>query len=254
MGVLKMEKYGFVYIWYDKKHKRYYVGSHWGTETDGYICSSNWMRDAYKRRPNDFKRRIIKRVYDRKETLVEEYKILSLIEKEELGKKYYNLTNHMNGHWTTDDGKILTVGEKISLSHKNNPNWGQWSIGKKRSEETKQLLREANKIQFEDQKQIEIRREKSLELWSDPEYRKIQSEKKIGKKQSLDQINKRINSCKERWRETPKKGILKTEEEKQRIRNTVSNLIWINNGVNNSRINKDSCIPEGFVKGKINIR
>ena len=23
------EKYGFVYIWHDRKHKRYYIGSHW---------------------------------------------------------------------------------------------------------------------------------------------------------------------------------------------------------------------------------
>ena len=44
-----MEKYGFVYIWYDKKRKMYYIGSHWGTDDDGYICSSNRMRDAYRR-------------------------------------------------------------------------------------------------------------------------------------------------------------------------------------------------------------
>ena len=39
-----MEKYGFVYIWYDRKHKRYYIGCRWGTENDGYICSSSWMK------------------------------------------------------------------------------------------------------------------------------------------------------------------------------------------------------------------
>ena len=35
-----MEKYGFVYIWFDRKHKRYYIGCHWGHEDDGYVCSS----------------------------------------------------------------------------------------------------------------------------------------------------------------------------------------------------------------------
>ena len=60
-----MEKYGFVYIWRDRKHKRYYVGSHWGTETDQYICSSSWMKNAYKRRPQDFKRRVVARVAHR---------------------------------------------------------------------------------------------------------------------------------------------------------------------------------------------
>lgn len=109
-----MEKYGFVYIWYDCKRKMYYIGSHWGTENDGYICSSNRMRDAYKRRPKDFKRRIIKRVEDRSILLQSEYNYLSLIEKQELGKKYYNLTNHMNGHWVAYPEKIKTIREKIS--------------------------------------------------------------------------------------------------------------------------------------------
>ena len=65
-----MEKYGFVYIWFDKKHKMYYIGCHWGTETDGYICSSNRMKNAYRRRPKDFKRKILENVNDRK-TLLE---------------------------------------------------------------------------------------------------------------------------------------------------------------------------------------
>ena len=86
-----MEKYGFVYIWYDKKHKRYYIGSHWGTENDGYICSSRWMRKAYRRRPNDFKRRIIARVYESKNALLDkEHEWMLLIKDEELGDKYYN--------------------------------------------------------------------------------------------------------------------------------------------------------------------
>lgn len=40
-----MSKYGFVYIWFDRKHHRFYIGCHWGHEEDGYICSSNWMRE-----------------------------------------------------------------------------------------------------------------------------------------------------------------------------------------------------------------
>lgn len=24
------DKYGFIYLWHDKKHNRFYVGSHWG--------------------------------------------------------------------------------------------------------------------------------------------------------------------------------------------------------------------------------
>ena len=99
-----MEKYGFVYIWFDRKHKRFYIGCRWGNENDGYICSSSWMKRGFKLRPNDFKRRILKRVYtNKKDLLKEEYKWLSKIKKDDLGKRYYNLHNHHFGHWTTDN-------------------------------------------------------------------------------------------------------------------------------------------------------
>jgi hypothetical protein len=114
-----MEKYGFVYLWFDRKHKRYYIGSHWGTENDGYICSSTWMRNAYKYRLEDFKRKIIARVYSSKADLLKkEYEYLSLIKEEELGLKYYNLTNHLNGHWFTEEKRVKTLSEKISIKTK----------------------------------------------------------------------------------------------------------------------------------------
>lgn len=114
-------KTGFVYIWFDRKHKRYYIGSHWGNDNDGYVCSSRWMRNAYRRRPNDFKRRILTRVAsNRGDLLAEEYKWLQMIKPDQLGKKYYNITNYLNGHWTTDDEKALSVKEKLSLAQKRN--------------------------------------------------------------------------------------------------------------------------------------
>jgi hypothetical protein len=110
-----MEKYGFVYIWFDKKRKRFYIGSHWGSEEDGYICSSNWMRDAHKKRPEDFKRRVVARVSTtRNDLLIEEHRWLQMIDPEELGKKFYNLTNHLNGHWfASDEERVFTVKEKL---------------------------------------------------------------------------------------------------------------------------------------------
>jgi len=114
-----MEKYGFVYIWLDKKHKRYYVGCHWGREDDGYICSSSWMLRAYRRRPLDFRRRIISRVYaDRLAMMEEEHRWLSLIPSSELGRKYYNIRNHYFNHWTSNTDKALTVKQKLSASMK----------------------------------------------------------------------------------------------------------------------------------------
>jgi hypothetical protein len=113
-----MKKYGFVYLWFDKKRKMYYVGCHWGTENDGYICSSDRMRDAYRRRPDDFKRRIIEMINDKSLLYDVEYKWLSLISEEDLGKKYYNLRKHKWGHWTTDLNSSLTIREKISKNTK----------------------------------------------------------------------------------------------------------------------------------------
>lgn len=85
----------------------------------GYICSSSWMKRGYKLRPQDFKRRILSRIYTtRKELLEEEFKWLSLIKEEELGKRYYNISKHHFSHWSTDKSKRLTVGEKISLKKK----------------------------------------------------------------------------------------------------------------------------------------
>jgi NUMOD3 motif len=246
-----MEKYGFVYIWYDKKRKMYYIGCRWGYENDGYICSSNRMRDAYRRRPNDFKRRIlISNIKDRKQTLIEEYNFLSFIKKEELGKKYYNLSNHHFGHWTTNNEKILTVGEKISLSHRNNPDWGNWSKGRLHSDEAKEKLREANRKQFEDQEQREMRRQKSLELWSNPEYLEKQRLAR-SKKGFYKGFNKKhTEESKQKMREKSL-GKKHTQEAKEKLSKLSKNTIWINNGEYNKRINKYEKLPEGFTKGII---
>lgn len=220
-----MEKYGFVYIWYDRKHKRYYVGCHFGNINDGYICSSSNMKSAYKRRPYDFKRKILKsNIIDKKDLLEEEYKWLSMIKKSELGKKYYNLHNHHFNHWSTNKD-CRTISQKISESHKNDPNWGKWSKGKKISEETKQKLREANRKQFENEEQRELRRKKSKELWSNPEYREKTTISHIGKKQSKETIDKRKTNAdykaigeKNKGRASPNKGVPKSEEQKQKLK------------------------------------
>lgn len=111
-----MDKYGFVYIWRDRKHKRFYIGCHWGAETDGYICSSKWMKNSYKRRPEDFKRRILARTSQRELLLIEEAKWLSLIKPEELKVRYYNAINKHFNHWSADpvqrEQVLKTLSEK----------------------------------------------------------------------------------------------------------------------------------------------
>lgn len=86
--------YGFIYLWRDRRTKRYYLGSHMGTEHDGYICSSREMKAEYDRRPRDFKRRILYRipVDNHKALLLIEGRWLRMIKPYELGRRYYNLT------------------------------------------------------------------------------------------------------------------------------------------------------------------
>ena len=112
----KLEKTGFIYIWRDKKHNRYYVGCHWGFEDDNYICSSSWMRQAYLHRPYDFKRRIIKRnILSRPEMYVEELRYLHMIKLEELRHRYYNFNITNNEVWHKYPENFKTIGQKISL-------------------------------------------------------------------------------------------------------------------------------------------
>ena len=117
-------KYGFVYIWFDRKHKRYYIGCHWGSVDDGYICSSSWMKKAYKNRPQDFKRRVLKSdIQYRPDMYVEEQRWLNMIKDEEIKPinprpRYYNLNKSVGNLWHKYDENIKTIGEKISASKK----------------------------------------------------------------------------------------------------------------------------------------
>ena len=167
------EKYGFVYVWRDKKHARLYVGCHWGSEDDGYLCSSNWMRDSYKRRPEDFKRRIVSRVYTtRLDLLTEEHKWLSKIKDEELGKKFYNLSKRHFGHWSSTDRaeeikqKLTGKNPKLSEAMKGNKR----CLGRVTTEEAKRKISIAQRgrgdVRSEEGKQRQIASLKGKPAWN----------------------------------------------------------------------------------------
>ena len=204
-----MEKYGFVYIWFDSWRKMYYVGSHWGTEEDGYICSSKRMRDAYKRRPNNFKRRILKRIYNSKQDLLnEEYRYLSAMNTNELGKKYYNLTNHKNGHWTTIEETAKTLKEKISIR-------------------TKEAMYRPD-VRENYLKGLETRDNRS----SDPDVREKRSKSMIGKNKGNWATASKISA-------EMRRGKKLSEEHKQKIKDT-SYFSVLNN-------TKKTCAHCGFI-------
>jgi len=110
---LTMEKYyGYVYIWRDSKCNMYCIGSHYGTIEDSYITSTGWMVAAYKKRPNDFKMRVLEYLNeDDKSLLLDiEQKYLDMIKPDELGKRYYNLKKYASG-----GGRI--IGQKNKQDH-----------------------------------------------------------------------------------------------------------------------------------------
>jgi len=139
---------GFVYIWRDKKHNRYYVGSHWGSEDDSYVCSSPWMMQAYKHRKNDFKRKILSRIAtNRLDLLKEEQRWFDMIKPNEIKVRYYNLSLKTYGAWHVHEESRLSVGQKISKS-KTGKNTGPRPIevGQKISEVKKRKCAERREL------------------------------------------------------------------------------------------------------------
>lgn len=214
-----MEKYGFVYIWRDRKHNRYYIGCHWGHQEDSYICSSRWMRNTYRRRPEDFRRRILAFVYTTREDLYqEEYKWLCKIKPEEMRVKYYNLCLKKFNHWTSDEEKSLTVREKLSKTGKQkhqDPEYQKiFEAGREKIRGRKQtpevVAKRAAAIKVAKQKQFPIENRKvrsakgsaehsaklseaSKKRWAQPDAKekqaKITREQHLGKQHRLGQKN-----------------------------------------------------------------
>jgi hypothetical protein len=112
---------GFIYIWYDKLKKFYYIGSHKGTVNDGYICSSSRMINAYKKRPFDFKRRVI---MFSNNLIEDEQKYLNMIKNDELlyGKtpKYYNVKRFAAGGDTIQNlpNKMDLIKKRYGKKHR----------------------------------------------------------------------------------------------------------------------------------------
>ena len=147
--VLITEEYGVIYIWYDRKHKRYYIGSHWGNnpESDGYICSSNRMRNAYKKRPEDFKRRIISKIYTSRYDLLEEENLI-LRRRSHKKDQYYNLKFFAGVHYYemhSEESKAKMSASKKNMSDETKAKMSASKKGRFVSEETKAKMSASHK-------------------------------------------------------------------------------------------------------------
>lgn len=190
-----MEKYGFIYVWRDRKKKRYYIGSHWGTEDDGYICSSDSMREAHRRRPKHFRRRVVSKVYtSRVDLLTEEQRWLDMIKPEEFGRRYYNMNAKTHGYyWWVNEETRKIVGANHSAKMK----------GKKRgpcSPEKAKAISEAKIRKFQD-----------------PEYRKL-----VGEKVAAAQRGKKRKPHTQEWKDNNSKMLREQWKDGTRSREEAS--------------------------------
>jgi hypothetical protein len=93
------------------------LGSHCGSENDGYKTGTggNRFHAAYRKRKQDFRRRIIERIYEgnRQTVLAAEQRWLNLIKSEELHKRYYNRKNVATGQSREDMLRIHAADPTI---------------------------------------------------------------------------------------------------------------------------------------------
>jgi hypothetical protein len=135
---------GFIYIWRDSKHNKFYIGSHWGIPSDGYICSSSKMRDNHRNRPQDFKRRILSTITTNREDLLqEEQRWIDMIKPEEFGRKYYNINAKVATYlWWMNDVSKKQVVDKIKEGVKHGKHH------RPRTEEQKRRISEQKKTYY----------------------------------------------------------------------------------------------------------
>lgn len=121
-----MKKYfGFVYLWYDTKYKKFLIGSHHGHIEDSYTTSTGGIhvRNIFKSRPHTMKRKILEfneLIDDKKYTISLEQKWLNKRPDIKNNKKYYNKTNLAGGGFDREiqikrvkDGTHHFLGGKI---------------------------------------------------------------------------------------------------------------------------------------------
>lgn len=99
-----------------------YIGSHCGTENDGYISSSNYFNPIYEKNPEDFERTIIYYGDSRLDVIEREQELLCEIDAAN-SKLYYNLHNYSGKGWSHHDNPDLAkiYYKRISEARKGKP-------------------------------------------------------------------------------------------------------------------------------------
>jgi len=217
-----MTTQAFVYIWFDKRDYRFYLGYTNGKKKF-YICSSKYMLKEYKERPNDFKRRILKKGTEKEMALLEK----ELLDKRKhlFGSRYYNeVANFPLGmiEWHKRNPGYF-AGKK-------NPNYGNnWSDeikqkigaankGKKRTKEQKLQMSLQRKEEFVSGKRVQWNKGKTLT----EEHKKKCSESNKGifnpfkGRQHTEETKKRISEA-NKGKSPPNKGQKMSAEQRKKL-------------------------------------
>jgi len=230
---------GFVYIWYDRKRKWFCIGSHMGSLDDGYTSSTGFMDSAIKKRPHDFKRRILEFYYgnDPKELFALEQKYLDMIKDEELclGEnkhngtiRYYNVKKNASGlsgraasvlkkqFWDSNRG---AERKKIMSKEMQNNNFGSFRINRAHTEESKQKITDSKKGKKSTQSS-EDRSNIMKDLWQQPDFIEKMKNRKgpdPEKTRAFHAGRKRTNTTKNNISESLK-GKPKSDEHKDNLK------------------------------------
>jgi len=139
---------GFVYMWINKINSKKYIGSHIGTEDDGYIGSGPIFKRALEKYGIEaFERVILERVEDRNAILEREEHYLKLFNVAN-DKQFYNVRDRAGGGFEyinsgdlAEEYRAKRVAKQKEW-HANNEH-PRGMRGKTHSEETKRRQREA---------------------------------------------------------------------------------------------------------------
>lgn len=101
---------GFIYEWTNVVNGKKYIGSHRGTDTDGYIGSGTAFLKAYKKYGREnFIREILEYVNDTAEIKIREEFYLKNIDAKN-NRMYYNLSNTPTGGYEHIDWTNVRIG------------------------------------------------------------------------------------------------------------------------------------------------
>lgn len=99
--IYKKDYFGFVYLWYDTKHKKFIIGSHFGSLYDGYTTSTGGVhvKRIFKVRPETMKRRVLAFCHDNDKNKLKslEQSYLDLRPNINSNQKYYNMSQYATG-------------------------------------------------------------------------------------------------------------------------------------------------------------